>query len=111
MTTSKAKRELRRVVLYTRVSTAEQAEQDLSLPSQLRTLERHARKRDREVVERYVEPGASGRDDQRLVFRRMMRDVLAPSAEVDAILVVHTSRFMRDAGKSIVHKQETTSAS
>ncbi len=29
----------------------------------------------------------------------------APSADVDAILVVHTSRFMRDAGKSIVHKQ------
>jgi hypothetical protein len=35
----------------------------------------------------------------------MMQDVLAPSASVDAILVVHTSRFMREAGKSIVHKQ------
>jgi site-specific DNA recombinase len=105
MTTSKAKRELRRVVLYTRVSTAEQAEKDLSLPSQLRTLERHAQERALEVVASYVESGASGRDDQRAVFRRMMQDVLAPSANIDAILVVHTSRFMRDAGKSIVHKQ------
>ena len=105
MTTSKARHELRRVVLYARVSTAEQAEKDLSLPSRLRTLERHARERGLEVVASYVEPGASGRDDQRPVFRRMMQEVLAPSATVDAILVVHTSRFMRDAAKSIVHKQ------
>jgi site-specific DNA recombinase len=99
------KNEIRRVVLYTRVSTAEQAEKDLSLPAQLRTLKRQAGERGWEVVREYVEPGASGRDDNRTEFRRMMRDVLAPSAEVDAILVVHTSRFMRDAAKAIVHKQ------
>jgi site-specific DNA recombinase len=99
------KTEVRRVVLYARVSTAEQAEKDLSLPAQLRSLQRHARERGWEVVCEYVEPGASGRDENRPAFRRMMQDVLAPSAGVDAILVVHTSRFMRDAAKSIVHKQ------
>lgn len=99
------KTEVRRVVLYARVSTAEQAEKDLSLPAQLRALQRHAAERGWEVVCEYVESGASGRDDNRPVFRRMMQDVLAPSASIDAILVVHTSRFMRDAAKSIVHKQ------
>lgn len=99
------KSEIRRVVLYTRVSTAEQAEKDLSLPAQLRALKRQAAERGWEVVREYVEPGASGRDDNRPEFRRMMQDVLARSANVDAILVVHTSRFMRDAAKAIVHKQ------
>jgi site-specific DNA recombinase len=105
MTTSKTKAEIRRVALYARVSTAEQAEKDLSLPAQLRTLQRTAAERGWEVVGEYVEPGASGRDDNRPAFRRMMQDVLAPSAGVDALLVVHTSRFMRDAAKAIVHKQ------
>lgn len=99
------KTDVRQVVLYARVSTAEQAEKDLSLPAQLRTMHRHATERGWQVLAEYVEPGASGRDDNRPEFRRMMQDVLAPSANVDAILVVHTSRFMRDAAKSIVHKQ------
>jgi DNA invertase Pin-like site-specific DNA recombinase len=103
MTTKSA--EVRQVVLYARVSTTEQAEKDLSLPAQLDTLRRLAADRQYEVVAEYIEPGASGRDDQRPLFRRMMQEVLAPSASVNAILVVHTSRFMRDAGKAVVHKQ------
>jgi site-specific DNA recombinase len=51
-----------------------------------------------EVVDGYVEPGASGTDDNRKVFRRILEAVLAPSSNVDAVLVLvyQTSRFMRN---------------
>lgn len=99
------KQEIRQVVLYARVSTVEQAERDLSLPAQLGSLKRYAADRGYRVIAEYVEPGASGRDDNRRTFKRMMEDVMAPSSDVDAVLVVHTSRFMRDAGKAFLHKQ------
>lgn len=94
------KSEIRRVVLYARVSTAEQAEKDLSIPAQLDALRKYCSDRRCEIVAAYTEPGASGTDDNRKVFRRMLEDVLAPSANVDAVLVYQTSRFMRNAGKA-----------
>ncbi|MEY4583139.1 MAG: hypothetical protein RL701_7842, partial [Pseudomonadota bacterium] len=97
--------EIQQVVLYARVSTVEQAERDLSLPAQLGSLQRYAADRGYTVIAEYIEPGASGRDDNRRTFKRMMEDIMAPSAKIDAVLVVHTSRFMRDAGKAFLHKQ------
>lgn len=38
------------------------------------------------------------------MFRKMMQDVLAPNADVHAILVLFTSRFMRHAGKARIWK-------
>ena len=96
------KSEIRRVVVYARVSTVEQAERDLSIPAQLDALRKYCKEPSRkyEIVDEYIEPGASGTDDNRKVFRRMLEDVLAPSAKVDAVLVYQTSRFMRNAGKA-----------
>lgn len=89
-----------RVVLYARVSTAEQAEKDLSIPAQLDAMRRYCHDRGYTAVTEYVEPGASATDDNRKVFKRMLEDVLAPDAAIDSVLVYHTSRFMRNAGKA-----------
>lgn len=99
-----AKKEIKNVVLYARVSTAEQAERDLSLPAQTDAMRRYCAEHKYEVVTEYVEPGASGRDEHRPVFRKMMEEVLSPSSTVDAVLVYQTSRFMRDAGKARAFK-------
>jgi site-specific DNA recombinase len=97
--------EIKKVVLYVRVSTAEQAEKDLSLPAQLDALKDYCKRRGYTAIAEYVEPGASGTDDNRRVFNLMMQEVMAPSAEVDAILVYQTSRFMRNAGRARQHKE------
>src|SRR5690349_9609048 len=94
-----------RVALYARVSDPKQVEKALSIPAQLEALRAHARERDWVVVNEYVEPGVSATDDQRPMFRKMMQDVLAPNAEVHAIVVLFTSRFMRHAGKARVWKE------
>ena len=100
------KTEIRKVVLYARVSTAEQAERDLSLPAQLDALRRFCAGRGYEVVGEYKEEGASGTDDNRKVFRRMLEDVLAPSKDVQAVLVYQSSRFMRNATKARALKDQ-----
>ncbi len=96
------------VVLYVRVSTAEQAEQGLSLPAQRQALERYAADHGWQVARVYEEPGASGTDDNRPVFRRMTGDLLGGdlAGKVGAILVFMTSRFMRDSLKSKVWKKK-----
>ena len=96
-------------VLYARVSTEEQAEKGLSLPAQIEELRRYCRERDIAIIGEYVEPGVSATDDHRRVFRRMMQDVLAPSSVVDGILVLTTSRFMRNVDMARLHKAKLRS--
>jgi hypothetical protein len=60
-----------RAVLYLRVSTAKQAEQDVSIPDQQRQGEAYCLAKGYELVETFVEPGASATTDRRPVFQRM----------------------------------------
>ena len=48
-----------RAALYLRVSTARQAEHDVSIPDQKRQGETYCASRGYQLVETYVEPGAS----------------------------------------------------
>lgn len=102
--TRRKKSEIRRVALYARVSTPEQAEKDLSIPAQLHAMQKHCQEKGFTVEQEYVEPGKTGTDENRRVFKRMIEDALAPSSTVDAILVYQTSRFMRNAGKARAFK-------
>ncbi len=95
-----------RVFLYARVSTAEQAEKDLSLPAQLDALHRHCKDRGCLVAGEFIEPGASGTDENRPEFQRMVTAALAPNADVDAVLVWHSSRFMRNVYGARVYKEK-----
>lgn len=100
------KTEIENVVLYARVSTVEQAERDLSLPAQLDALRAYCRQRNYTVVHEYVEPGASARDDDRRpVFRQMIVDATSETSATDAILVLYTSRFYRNATRARALKE------
>lgn len=85
-----------RVAVYARVSTTRQAEGDLSIPDQLRAAEAHCTARGWHLVERFVEPGASGTDDSRPVFQAMLDRATSRPPPFDAIVVHSLSRFARD---------------
>ncbi len=68
------------VALYARVSTTRQAENDLSIPDQLRQLRKHCKNHNLPVAAEYVEPGASATDDRRAVFQQMIADATQPPA-------------------------------
>jgi site-specific DNA recombinase len=84
------------VALYARVSTTRQAENDLSIPDQLRQLHDWAKAHGHLVVQEYVEPGASATDDKRPVFQKMIADAMIKPSAFEAIIIHSLSRFFRD---------------
>jgi site-specific DNA recombinase len=84
------------VALYVRVSTTRQAEINLSIPDQLKQMRARCAQNGDVVVAEYVEPGATGTDDGRPVFREMIQDTEMVPPPFDAILVHSLSRFYRE---------------
>ncbi len=86
------------VVLYARVSTAQQHRKDLSIPDQLRQMREWCKARHYIVLTEYVEEGASATDDRRRPqFQQMLNDACTSPPPFDAIIVHSLSRFYRDA--------------
>ncbi len=94
-----------RVAAYYRVSTARQAEKDLSIPDQRRQARAYCEAKGWALVEEYEEPGASGTDDRRPAFQRMIERALEPQRPLDVILVHSLSRFFRDAVSSGLYQR------
>jgi DNA invertase Pin-like site-specific DNA recombinase len=86
----------RRVALYVRVSTTRQADGELSIPDQIKQGEDYCSARGLELVETFVEPGASATDDRRPEFQRMIDAATSPARPFDIVLVHSTSRFFRE---------------
>ncbi len=84
------------VALYVRVSTSRQADNDLSIPDQLRQLHEWAKANGHLVVQEYIEPGASATDDKRPVFQQMINDAMIKPPAFEVIIIHSLSRFFRD---------------
>ena len=85
-----------RAALYLRVSTARQAEHDVSIPDQKRQGETYCTLHGCQLVDTFVEPGASATNERRPEFRRMIEAGTAKPAPFDIVLVQSFSRFFRD---------------
>ncbi len=85
-----------RAALYLRVSTARQAEHDVSIPDQKRQGEAYCESRGLQLVETFVEPGASATNDRRPEFQRMIEAGTSKPAPFDVVVVHSFSRFFRD---------------
>ncbi|EAQ35129.1 resolvase [Nitrobacter sp. Nb-311A] len=100
MTTSAADksqhRVMQRAALYLRVSTARQAEHDVSIPDQKRQGEAYCEARGLQLVETFIEPGASATNDRRPEFQRMIEAGTSKPAPFDVVVVHSFSRFFRD---------------
>lgn len=84
------------VALYARVSTTRQADNDLSIPDQLRQLNEWCKANGHLIVHEYIEPGASATDDKRPVFQQMIADAMLKPPAFEAIIIHSLSRFFRD---------------
>ena len=85
-----------RAALYLRVSTTRQAEHDVSIPDQRKQGEAYCATRGYELVETFVEAGASATNDKRPEFQRMIEDGTSKPAPFDVVVVHSFSRFFRD---------------
>ena len=71
--------------LYLRVSTARQAEHDVSIPDQKRQGEAYCEARGLQLVETFIEPGASATNDRRPEFQRMIEAGTTKPAPFDVV--------------------------
>src|ERR1700682_4427700 len=85
-----------RAALYLRVSTARQAEHDVSIPDRSGPGEGYCTSRGYRLVETYVEAGASATNDRRPEFQRMIEAGTSKPARFDVVVVHSFSRFFRD---------------
>jgi site-specific DNA recombinase len=82
--------------IYARVSTTRQADNELSIPDQLKQLQAWCAANGFDVAAVFVEPGASATDDRRPEFQRMIAEATASPYPFTAIVVHSRSRFFRD---------------
>lgn len=86
-----------RACLYLRVSTGRQAESDLSIPDQRKSVQAYCAAHGWPVIAEHVEPGASALDDNRPAFQAMITRAEDGDRPYDVIVVHSLSRFFRDA--------------
>ncbi len=96
----------KRVAVYARVSTARQAENDISIPDQLAQARRYCDGRSWIVVREFVDSGASARDDKRPEFQRLMDVTCEDPSPYDVVLVHSQSRFFRDTAGYLLYKHK-----
>jgi len=83
-----------RVALYSRVSTEEQAKEGVSIDTQLDRLRNCTKFKEWTIFNEFVDPGWSGKDDNRPSLKRLM--VAAQRKHIDVVTVTKLDRFMRN---------------
>ena len=94
-----------KALAYARVSTAEQAEADLSIPAQLKEIKKYALANSIEIIEEFIDEGLSAYNDEtkRIAFNQMV-EYAKSSTDISLILVHEYSRFSRNKYHSAVVK-------
>ena len=85
--------EVKKVAIYARVSTEDQAKEGFSLDSQLEKLRSYCKARGWEIAGEYVDDGYSGRDIRRPAYQKMMEDI----DKWDVLLVMKMDRIHRNS--------------
>jgi site-specific DNA recombinase len=94
----------KRVILYTRVSTDEQASSGYSLAQQLEALRDYAIREGYEVLEEVADPGQSGASLERPGMDRV-RDLVAAGG-VSVVLAQDRDRFAREPAYHVLLRQD-----
>jgi len=84
---------MKRVAIYTRVSTEDQAREGFSLDAQLEKLRSYCKARDWIIAGEYIDDGYSGRDVKRPAYQKMMDEI----DKWDALLVMKMDRIHRNS--------------
>ena len=83
-----------RVAIYSRVSTAEQADSNTSLDFQSGQLTNYCHLQGWEIFQNYVDPGFTGKDGNRPALKRMLAD--AKLGLFNRVLVIKLDRLSRN---------------
>ncbi len=89
------------VVIYTRVSSKEQADKNLSLETQLKAIDEYAMRNNLKVQAYFGGTYESAKTDGRKEFMRMMEYIKKHKGQIKQLLVYTIDRFSRTGGGAI----------
>ncbi|WP_430244920.1 recombinase family protein [Neorhizobium sp. DAR64861/K0K2] len=95
-----------RVAIYSRVSSDDSVDSNLSLPNQEDLGFQHCAKNNWKVVAVYREEGKSAKTDDRRKFLQMINDAMQGTRPFDVIVVHSTSRFARNVEHYLKYKRK-----
>ena len=99
-----------KAAIYVRVSTARQAESDLSIPDQVSQCRAYCERQGWKVVDIFTEPGASALDEDRPAFQEMIFKATRSDHPFDYVVVHSLSRFSRDSLHSELYVRQLRKA-
>jgi site-specific DNA recombinase len=94
-------RDLKQAVVYTRVSSKEQRDNNLSLEFQMKAIVDYAGRNDIKLVEKFGGTFESAKTDGRKEFERMLNYIRSQKGAISHVLVYTISRFSRTGGAAI----------
>jgi len=89
------------VVVYTRVSSKEQADTNLSLETQKKAIEEYAHRNNLNIIAYFGGTYESAKTDGRKEFKRMLEYVRKSNGKISQVLVYTLDRFSRTGGAAI----------
>ena len=89
------------VIIYTRVSTKEQAENNLSIETQLKGCVEYAKKHEYNIIEKFGGTYESAQSDERKEFQKMIDFAKKCKEGISYIFVYSLERFSRTGGNAI----------
>ena len=93
-------------VMYTRVSTEEQAEHGFSLAHQEDLLRRECARKGIQILEHFQDDGYSAKDFKRPAFQELIAYLKRHKKQVQYLLVTKWCRFSRDVANTILMNRE-----
>lgn len=93
-----------KVAIYLRVSSRQQAEQELSIPAQREAIQRFVESKGWVIVSEYVDEAKSAKSDDRPEFQKVIALAKRPNRPFDAIVVHKFDRFARRREDHIIYK-------
>ena len=93
-------------VIYTRVSTEEQAEHGFSLAHQEDLLRRECARKGIQILEHFQDDGYSAKDFKRPAFQELIAYLKRHKKQVQYLLVTKWCRFSRDVANTILMNRE-----
>lgn len=96
-------------VIYTRVSTKEQADNNMSLDTQRRSCEQYAQKQGYTIMGYFGGTYESAKTDERTEFNTMLSFVKKSREKISCIIVYSVDRFSRSGANAIYIKEQLRS--
>lgn len=93
-------------VIYTRVSTKEQADNNMSLATQKKLCEQFCAKNNYEIVSYFGGTYESAKNDERKEFNNMLNFIKKSKQEISFIIVYSIDRFSRSGANAIYIKEQ-----